>query len=386
MTLVFRRFVLLFAGFAAGSVFLVAAANFVIDPYGLWRAIEIRGFNAAKSERRNQAHLFKSSDLRGPLPPVLIIGSSRTAYGIDPTHSVFENAGGAYNAASPGGHLKVIRQYLELAISSNPGRIRTVIYGLDFFEFNQFAYKNLPITYSEEQLRPGGLPINDLINALLTLDSLQASVATVYSNIQDPNYQPFYANGQLTAIDMRKSVESRGIMRRFKMTLNSYLNRPTRLRQYRWSDEAFANFVRIVEICREQKIDLMLFVTPTHAAHMEAIHARGLWKEFESWKERIATISAYWDFSGYNSVTTEPVNQLTTGYWDISHYRSSIGDLILERVFGAEVDPAHSDFGQKVTADEIDLALNRATEGRDNWLRSNSELTALIRQIMERDP
>ena len=119
---------------------------------------------------------------------------------------------------------------------------------------------------------------------------------------------------------------------------------------------------------------------------MEAIHARGLWKEFESWKVRVATITPYWDFSGYNSVTTEPVNQLTNGYWDISHYRSHIGDLMLERIFGGGLDPAYSDFGTRVTAANTEFALHRAIEGRDSWLRSNAELTAMIRQIMEPDP
>ena len=58
----------------------------MVDPYGVWRAVEIPGFNAAKSERLNLSHVFKPADLRRTLPPYLILGSSRSAFGLNPEH------------------------------------------------------------------------------------------------------------------------------------------------------------------------------------------------------------------------------------------------------------------------------------------------------------
>ena len=199
MTIAFRRYALAICAFTITGLIGTIAVNFLIDPYGLWRVVELRGFNAAKSERRNQTHLFKASDLRGPLPRVLIIGSSRTAYGLDPNHATLDSLGGAYNAATPGGHLTVIRRYLDFAVSANPGRVQKVIFGLDFFEFNDAAFATIPSTFSEARLLPGRPALDDLISALFTLDALSASFATVLSNLHDPDYQPFYATTQAAA-------------------------------------------------------------------------------------------------------------------------------------------------------------------------------------------
>lgn len=169
---------------------MTAALNYVVDPFGLWRAVEIRGFNAAKSERRNQAYLFKAADLRRDLPPALIVGSSRTAYGIDPAHPALQRLGGAYNSAFPCGNLMVIRRYLEFAFAMNPGKIKTVLFGLDFFDLNRTTFDQIPGSLSEKRLRTNRLPFRDLVETLLTFDATASSVATVYSNLSDANYQP----------------------------------------------------------------------------------------------------------------------------------------------------------------------------------------------------
>jgi hypothetical protein len=48
--LVFGRYKLLFALTTALMIGAAAGFNFVIDPYGIWHAVEKAGFNAAKSE------------------------------------------------------------------------------------------------------------------------------------------------------------------------------------------------------------------------------------------------------------------------------------------------------------------------------------------------
>lgn len=383
MTIAFRRYALAICALTITGLIGTIAVNFLIDPYGLWRVVELRGFNEAKSERRNQTHLFKAFDLRKPLPPVLIIGSSRTAYGLDPDHPMLVSLGGAYNAATPGGHLTLIREYLELALSANPGRTKNVILGLDFFEFNSTTFAALPSTHSAARVRPDRPALDDLVAALFTLDALKASFATVLSNHRDPNYQPYHPNGQLTAIDMRRNVETRGMIRRFEMSLDLYLNQATRLRSFRWSEEAFSEFVRIVELCNKNNIDLIIFVPPTHAAHLEAIRAREVWQQFESWKAQVATVTPYWDFSGYNSITTERLKYEMDNYWDISHYRSGVGNLILDRIMGAEMEPGLSDFGYWTTKENIDDALRHAVKNRDEWLEANPELVMLIERSID---
>ena len=46
----FGRYNLLFALTTALVIGAAAGFNFVVDPYGVWRAVEKPGFNVAKSE------------------------------------------------------------------------------------------------------------------------------------------------------------------------------------------------------------------------------------------------------------------------------------------------------------------------------------------------
>lgn len=59
------------------------------------------------------------------------------------------------------------------------------------------------------------------------------------------------------------------------------------------------------------------------------------------------------DFSGFNSVTSEPVPQASGradmgNYWEPSHYRENVGRMILARLLGA-APAARDGFGAELT-------------------------------------
>lgn len=380
MKTVFHRYVAALSVFVAVGVLFPVLFNFVIDPYGLWRVINVRGVNLVKPERRDQSHLFKSFDLRKPLPPVLIIGSSRTAYGLNPSHPALLELGGAYNSAFPGGHLTVIRANLEFALEAHSQQITTVIYGIDFFEFSEAVFHRLPNTFTQQRLQSERPALDDLVVSLYTLDSLRASFATVVSNHRDPDYQAFSPQGQLTAMDVERQVERRGLLGRFRESLDLYLNAPHRFGLFQWSEPALEEFRRIVDICRRHQVQFVGFVPPTHVAHLEAIRERGLWDDFENWKRRISEITPFWDFSGYNEVTSEPISNRMKKYWDISHYRSDVGDLVLHRIFQADSGSSPSGFGRSVELTNVEAVLEEINTARERWLRSNSDLIAIVQE------
>ena len=53
LTLTYRHYVMFTALLAFGMIGVIAMFNYLVDPFGLWRAVEVPGLNAAKSERRN---------------------------------------------------------------------------------------------------------------------------------------------------------------------------------------------------------------------------------------------------------------------------------------------------------------------------------------------
>jgi hypothetical protein len=175
-------------------------------------------------------------------------------------------------------------------------------------------------------------------------------------------------------------------------------------------DRSSLEYVRLmVDFCREHHIDLRVFITPAHAHQMEISAAAGEWPKIEAGKRALVRMLAedaarhpgaaafpLWDFSGYSSVTTEPVpvagsRREMDFYWDSSHFKQGVGDWVLDRVFGTR-DPDHpvpADFGVKLEPGTIDAALIRIrgdhaayrNSHRDDVAEIDAMLADTLRQI-----
>lgn len=64
----------------------VVSFNAVVDPYGMYRMVEIEGFNAQKPAIYNRVRLSKAYDIRRIMPRTIILGTSRTHLGLRPSH------------------------------------------------------------------------------------------------------------------------------------------------------------------------------------------------------------------------------------------------------------------------------------------------------------
>jgi len=71
--------------------------------------------------------------------------------------------------------------------------------------------------------------------------------------------------------------------------------------------------------------------------------------DFEPYKKALSHLSGFYDFSGLNSVTTDYFN-----YYETSHYRWRVGDLVIARIFNDPTVNVPEDFGRWVTRENID--------------------------------
>jgi len=144
-------------------------------------------------------------------------------------------------------------------------------------------------------------------------------------------------------------------------------------------DESSLAYVgRIVAYCRAHGIELAIAITPSHVHQLEIAAMLGAEGAAEHGKRALvgllgrdaatAAAVAVWDFSGASSITTEPLPALGSDdemafYWDSSHFKSVVGDLVLDRVFGtaAASRPLPADFGARLDPATIEhvLALER---------------------------
>lgn len=381
----FTQYVKVYFSIIAIVLGTIATFNIGVDPYGIWHSPTLYGWNWAKPLKNNHVRLFKAADIKRIKPITVLIGSSRVEYGLSPKHKAFRDRQPAYNLGLPRANMYEEMRYFQHALQNQP-QLKQAVIGLDFHAFNKFIDNR--DDFSESRLGGKASGIGDSFLTTLSIDAINASKKTIKLNrlekdFEDPNYQYFELDGSRLPMERQGVVIANSSHRldMFKATLAQHLQSPDFLIKYQLSPERLRNFQTIIDTCTRKKIDLKIFISPTHAADLEAIHNAGLWQEFEEWKRQISALAPIWDFSGYNSITTEPVSNDMKNYWDSHHYRKNVGDLVLSRMFDDCKETTASDFGEIITAKNIESHLARIRGDRSNWLKSNPKLVELVRSL-----
>ena len=161
---------------------------------------------------------------------------------------------------------------------------------------------------------------------------------------------------------------------RFRASTELYLNAPARYKNFELSEQAFSDFAAILQLSREHNVEVQLFIPPEHVVLQEALRVRGLWDTYWGWKERIATLAPYWDFSGYNTITAEPIEPGMSLYWDASHFRKPVGDLVLDRIHGIENPALPPEFGRSISASNVAEWRTLTEQLREEWAATHVDV------------
>src|SRR5207245_637548 len=176
----------------------IACTNFVVDPFGMYRLVDLEGFNAYKPAVDHRVRLVKAYDVRRLRPQGIILGTSRSHLGLRPSHDGWDPAAQpVYNLAFDGATTKEMYQYLLHAHTVRP--LRQVVLGLDTYHATLAPATARPDFDANLLDSPVGGVLPSLIRAdlklLASLDTLRASLATVRSQ-SDREPQWFAPDGQ----------------------------------------------------------------------------------------------------------------------------------------------------------------------------------------------
>lgn len=376
-----RRYSLYLLGlFVAQSCFF-SGINLVIDPYGILNSPTFVGFNKIKPEKRKQVRLFKAIAISRIQPKMIFLGSSRTEFGLDPSHPILQEFQPAYNLAIPSANMYEVRRYLEHAIANN--QLQQVVLGIDFFMFNTFL-ENTP-DFDDNRLEKNKITIQDTINSIYSIDVLLASLQTVRHNIKKPNgLDYFYPNG--TRTENRDIIFGNQPMIQIVKTglqENTFLRKQNTQKKYQISTNYLKELQNIVKLCDEHNINLKIIISPSHATHWESIRVGGFWPLFEQWKRELVKIYPIWDFSGYNKITTEPISNDMKNYLDSSHYRKEVGALVLNRIFQYNENTVPEDFGVLITPENIESHLKLIQQNRAEWANNNPDMVEFVKKFKQ---
>ncbi len=397
--------------------------NAVIDPLAMFKIADLPSLNRHRPAIYPHARIAKAYEVRRIAPAAVILGSSRTHLGLRPSHEGWApKATPRYNLGFDGATTKEMYLYLRHAQSIAP--VKQVVLGLDTWQLIDEPAGTRPgfdaaVLFADTSLRSRlRVALADL-RLLISLDTLQLSFQTLrIQKWAEPEW--YAADGQrLGEVFFRRPGEMfqekspRAYFEHYDREEISWQIEPSEKRNsaqppYTLMPSPRAatslNYVNhIIEFCREHDIDLRIFTTPSHARNLEISAATGSWEKIEAGKRRLAEMLAsnaaahpggrdipFYDFADYSSITTEALppersRMEMRNYWDSSHFKESVGDLVLDRLYrvnasGRIVPP---DFGIRVTSANIEAHLAAIRQRQAMYRASHPEDMAALARLLE---
>jgi hypothetical protein len=149
---------------------------------------------------------------------------------------------------------------------------------------------------------------------------------------------PKFIYGKDGALALGPEVENRYVF------FDGLANRNNMVIKNEMEEENVEGLRELVALCRQHEINLILFITPLNKSLMD----RFVVEDYLIFLRKLSEVTSFWDFSGYNSISTNNRN-----YTDSSHYKSSVSRLIAARIFNDRTLTVPSDFGVWVTKENI---------------------------------
>jgi hypothetical protein len=402
---------------------MVAAFNAVIDPFGMILLNESAVLDAHKPAIYTRVRLYKAYEIARVRPQSIILGTSRSHIGFGCGHEAWKRLDGpCYNLAFDGATSREMYAYLRHAYAVRP--LKHVLLGLEPYHLAPSISTTRP-DFDPLVLRdPEGDAVprwftGDL-RLLISSDTLKASIDTleaqatpeptwfgpdgqrlgeVFFRQIDGSFRELGPRGYFDLTDQREvAYQTEWMVARRKHKASRPDPPPDR------NETSLAYVRRIVEFCRSHDIDLRIVVTPAHAHQLEIMAASSDWSELERKKRDLVRIvdeensfhpelppTPIVDFSGYSSITEEPppspdARTELRYYWDSSHFKSIVGDYVLDRVYGVS-SPARQippDFGVRLTATTIDRYLLEQRVRQADYRRDFPDDIARLRALVAR--
>ncbi len=352
----------------------------LIDPFATNHFFDIRGFNHSKPEAKHHDILVKLFEVYRLKPEVATLGNSRIRYGLNIEDARW-NGDRIYNFGVEGAGVDEVHYLLEHAAAQ--GKLNKVIISIDFGSFNagdimkgmeNFNYSLLTNTRDWNPFREQMA----MLQIAMSVDTLEASLETIKFNIYNKNKNiEILPSAVISKNDYRN---------RFLQTEHRFLISNSRNVIFKNNSRGsmFDHFRKIIKFCYKHNIDARFIISPTHAWQSEIEDVVGLQPQLIYYKRKLVNILAeesngsgkspfhLWDFSGYNSITTETVpdcgsNKIMTNYFDPSHYKPVVGLLVLERVLNQNINNVPKDFGIELTSKNIEDNLVKISKDQKQW-------------------
>lgn len=356
---VFTRYLAWGASVAAAGVALVLACTVVIDPYHLFDLVHMNGFNRLKPQPERYREEIKLAQTGAIRPNMLVFGNSRAEIGFDPDSRWIRERGlSAYNMALAGTRLDVSQRMFERARTGMPPPVLAII-GVEFLDFLVDA--SAPPRPKPAEHGFQGMPWQWRFDTVFSLHAVADAMTTL--RIQHlPNPQAMTPRGHNPLREYEGFARAEGYFSIFQQRAQENARNLVARSQGLFlpggadSDSTLRLRAMLDRMARE-RTEVHLVIYPYHAQLMEMFEEVGLQGALDEWRRLLVREAdrararndgariTVWDFSGYGPEQCERIpaagdrRSTTRWYWEGGHFKSTLGELMLQRMVGKAEAP-----------------------------------------------
>ncbi len=301
-------FLALIAASATATLALLLVFVVLVDPYGLY------GSAIAPSLTKNKYKMSAFERITKPVtvcrrkPKAVILGSSRAAVGLRPA-SLSKRTGPAYNFGINGAYLMEINQALRASVECG---VKTALYGLDFFTFTKVTRARA----KQVQDVRGGFSWRRsaaFSRHTISLQAVTDSLYTLWGNIRG----------------LEPSHNRAGMYVHYDPANVPFLSPSAEQRKP--FENAYKMFNDMLAFAKRNDIDLRIFTSPVYGSHQRKDPV------YTAWFVRVTTLAANYGFRIYDMAANADYTADRGNFYDVSHYRTDIGDRIIGVIFKPEL-------------------------------------------------
>lgn len=339
-----KKWLLLVIAFAMLSTIIVFGINIIVDPFGVFgdKIIDFYAYNMNNNPRVAKiAYLDEHHDKYDSY----VIGGSKSS-SLSPTllNQYFENAS-FYNMMMYGGDFYDYEKTIHYLVENY--EVKNIVLHMSMQEIDHYNQqnKNINTELSEKVLSDNALKY---YMKYLTLN-LEHSFKKVEGLLQREFDPMAYATFVPETGSYNKSVRDAEALGTLEEFLAKYpdFNEPLWKLEGTAIDDNVSALKRIKEYVEGKGISFTFVAAPTYYLEMDRYATEDIQKLWRG----IASVTDFWDFTGYNSLSYDARN-----FYDKMHYRNTLGDMMVRKMFSDETIPV-DDFGHYTTSGNVEERL-----------------------------
>ncbi len=359
----FNIFVLLILLF---FIIFTVIFNYIIDTFDIFKFVKKAGFNYNKPCISKQERMTKIPQLKLYKDKIdyIFVGSSKTDWWLNPRYHSKISEKNVYSMALSSSSIQESIIMAENSVLIHP-EIKRVYFGLDFFSFSSNFYTT---AVNIEKISDKNLTKKEVMPLLLSFDTLQYSIKTLFTNLKQKTIQD-------TDLDDTVQINPKA-EHYFKSTIKKYDR--DYYSDYALNKEAFEELVEFSDFAKTNNVEVVYFVTPTHIIDIINLKEHGLEDEYYEFKKLLADYFDYYDLSLISEYNTEAVSKDMKYFRDAVHATKYLGTIFAENFY---IKPNNS--AAFITKNNVEAYIKSDKQNLNNYISENPEVVKRVKEWID---